>query len=78
MAGIPEGLKAYLRVPFSMIVWVMETYANNRARVKDFMSQSKPADFFKIAIAITVLAWIVIGLSAKEEDGQRLTSRGVP
>lgn len=68
-----EGLKAYLRVPFVMIVWVMETYTKNRERVKSFMAKPRTAQVFKTAVVLTALVWIVIGLTANEEQGQRFT-----
>ena len=73
MTGLPAGLKAYLRVPFSMIVWVMETYAKNRDRFRAFMAKPRVSLAFKVMLALTVLAWIVIGFTANEEQGQRLT-----
>jgi len=73
MTGLPAGLKAYLRVPFSMIVWVMETYAKNRDRIRTFMAKPRVATAFKVMLALTALAWIIIGLTANEEQGRRLT-----
>lgn len=73
MSGMPEGLKAYFRAPFVMIVWVMETYAKNRARLRTFMKEPRNAKIFKVAVVITALAWLVIALMANEQQGQRLT-----
>ena len=73
MTGLPEGLKAYLRAPFVMIVWVMETYAQNRTRLKTFMAEPRTARVFKWAIGVTALVWLAIALMANEEQGKRLT-----
>lgn len=73
MTGLPAGLKAYLRVPFSMIVWVMETYAKNRDRLRAFMAKPRVSLAFKVLLAFTILAWVVIGFTATEEQGSRLT-----
>lgn len=73
MTGLPEGLKNYLRTPFVMIVWVMETYAKNRARLKTFMAEPRVLKTFKIAVAVTALVWIVVGFMANPEQGQRFT-----
>jgi len=74
MTGLPEGLKAYLRVPFVMIVWVMETYTLNRARLKTFMAQPRTAQVFKWAIGVTALIWLVVAMMASEQQGQRFTN----
>ena len=68
-----NAVKAYFRVPFTMIVWVMETYAKNRATSQAFMTSPRAALALKIALAITVVAWIYIGITATDEDGKRLT-----
>jgi len=73
MTGLPEGLKAYLRVPFVMIVWVMETYTKNRARLKTFMAQPRTAQMFKWAITLTALVWLAVAVMANPQQGQRFT-----
>ena len=73
MMGLPAGLKAYLRVLFALIVWVMETFAKNRDRLRDFMAKPRVSLAFKIMLALTALAWIIIGLTANDEEGRRLT-----
>lgn len=75
MTGFTEGLKSYLRVPFVMIVWFMETYAKNTTRVRIFMAKPDVIKVFKLAIAFTMLAWIVIGVMASDEDRGRLTEK---
>ncbi len=73
MTGIPNGLKNYLRVPFVMIVWVMETYAKNRERFRSFISQPRVAATLKWAIVMTAVVWIAVGFMASDEDRGRLT-----
>lgn len=73
MAGLPNGLKAYLRVPFVMIVWVMETYAKNRERLRAFLAQPRVAGTLKWAIVLTAVVWLVVGFMASDEDRGRLT-----
>ena len=73
MAGFPEGLKSYLRVPFVMIVWFMETYAKNTARLRIFMKKPRVAMAFKLAITFTVLLWVVVAMVASEDDKNRFT-----
>lgn len=73
MSGLPKGLISYLRAPFVMIVWVMETYTNNRERLKAFMAQPRTAKTFKVAITLTGLIWVAIAVMANEQQGERLT-----
>ena len=73
MTGLPEGLKNYLRTPFVMIVWVMETYAKNRARLKVFMADPRVAKTFKIAVVVTTFVWLAVAYMSNPEQGQRLT-----
>lgn len=73
MSRIPEDVKAYLRVPFVVIVWFMETYARNRAKVKALMASPSATSLLAVAILLTIGAWIMIGMNAKDEDKTRLT-----
>lgn len=73
MTGLPEGLKSYLRTPFVMIVWVMETYGKNRDRLRAFMDKPRVSLAFKVMLALTVVVWLVIGFTASEEYRHRLT-----
>ena len=73
MINLPEGLKSYLRTPFVAIVWVMDTYAHNRARLKTFMAQPRTAQVFSVAVVLTFVVWLGVALMANEEHGQRLT-----
>ena len=71
--SIPNGVKAYFRVPFVMIVWVMETYTKNRAQFKTFLAKPRVALAFKVALALTAVAWLSVALMANQKDGERLT-----
>ena len=71
--GMPQWLKSYLRQPFVMIVWFMETYAKNTARLRILMTKPGAIKAFKIAIMFTMLVWIVVGVMASDEDRGRLT-----
>jgi len=73
MTGMPEGLKNYLRTPFVMIVWVMETYAKNRTRLKAFMAQPRVSKTFKITVVVTTFVWLAVAFMASPEYSQRLT-----
>lgn len=72
MSRAIEVVKNYLRVPFIVIVWMMETYSHNRQRLRTFMAQPRTKIAFKWAITVTALAWIVIAFMARDEHGQRL------
>ena len=74
MSRLPEGLRNYLRTPFVVIVWFMETYTKNRARMKAFMAEDGAKKMFQGAIMLTVVVWVVVGLSASPEDRNRLTN----
>ncbi|PCI40812.1 MAG: hypothetical protein COB46_06170 [Rhodospirillaceae bacterium] len=71
--GIPTGVKNYFRVPFVMIVWVMETYTKNRESFREFMAKPRIAAAFKVILVLTALAWVTVAWQASEEDGSRLT-----
>ena len=73
MTGLPEGLKNYLRTPFVMIVWVMETYTKNRTRLKAFMAEPRVAKTFKIAVVVTTFVWLAVAFMASPDYSQRLT-----
>jgi len=73
MTGLPAGLKAYLRVPFVMIVWVMETYRLNRQRSKAFTARERIAKALKAVAVVTTIVWLAIAVLAKPDSGQRLT-----
>ncbi len=64
-------LKSYLRVPFAMIVWVMETFAANRGRVARFMRHPVVARVFRVLFVVTVIAWIAIAFYFGDEEAGR-------
>ena len=69
-----EFWKAYFRVPASMIVWVMETFAANRARLAAFIAQPKVATALKVLFIGTLLIWLAIAFFvADDEAGRRFT-----
>ena len=72
---MPGWLKSYLRQPFVMIVWFMETYTKNTTRLRIFMTNPGAIKAFKIAITFTMLVWIVVGFMASDEDRGRLTEK---
>jgi hypothetical protein len=70
---LPPGLIAYLRVPFVMIVWVMDTYTNNRDRFKTFMADPRVRNIYMGILVVTAVAWGSILFTATEEDKSLLT-----
>ena len=69
-----EFWKAYFRVPASMIVWVMETFAANRARLAHFISKPRVAGLLKGLFVVTLVAWLAIAFFIADEDaGRRFT-----
>lgn len=71
---LPNFVKSYLRVPFVGIVWIMETFVKNRARLKTLMAEPRVASIFKGAVVTTVLVWLVIAVMANDEQRQRLST----
>jgi len=63
--------KAYFRVPASMIVWVMETFASNRARLGAFIAKPKVASALKGLFVLTLFAWLAIAFFVADEDAGR-------
>lgn len=59
----------YLRQPFRMIVWFMETFAKNRATFKAFSGREKVASIIKTIMVVTFFGWLLVFafLSTKEE-----------
>lgn len=69
-----QWLVWYLRQPFRMIVWFMETFAKNRERMKTFMAQNRVASIFKTAVVATFVLWIgIFAFLASKEEGDRFT-----
>lgn len=64
----------YLRQPFRLIVWFMETFAKNRERLKAFMARGGVAAALKTVVIVTFLLWLgVFAFLASKEEGDRLT-----
>ncbi|MCG8389416.1 MAG: hypothetical protein MJA30_27945 [Cytophagales bacterium] len=64
----------YLRQPFVMIVWFMETFAANRARLKAFMAEPRVASWVKTIIVATFFVWLLVfAFVATQEGGDRFT-----
>jgi len=69
---IKKWLVAYLRQPFHLIVWVMETFAKNRKRVNAFMAREGVRRVFKTIVVATFFVWLaVFAFLATREDGNR-------
>ena len=67
-----DWLIAYLRQPFHMIVWVMETFAKNRKRLKAFLARDGVAGAFRTMVVATFFIWLaVFAFLATREDGNR-------
>lgn len=73
--GTGDRVKAfifwYLRQPFVTIVWFMETFARNRARVKDLMGRPMVRQAFTWMLVVTGAAWLAIALLAGDRHGER-------
>lgn len=67
-----EWLKDYLRTPFVIIVWFMETFAANRQRVKDFMEHRSSKQVLSWTLVATGVIWVAIALFADDRHGERL------
>ena len=69
-----QWLVWYLRQPFRLIVWFMETFSNNRARLAAFMAKDGVAKTVKTIIVLTFFVWLaVFAFLASDEQGQRLS-----
>lgn len=71
-AKVKSFLIWYLRQPFVMIVWFMETFSRNRQIVKDFMATPKARQVLTWVLAATGAAWLAIALLADDRHGERL------
>lgn len=73
-ATLKSWVIAYLRQPFRLIVWFMETFAKNRARLKEFMARPRVVSAFKSVVTVTLFVWIAVFiLIATHEDNDRFT-----
>ncbi|WNJ99329.1 hypothetical protein L2D14_15840 [Thalassospiraceae bacterium LMO-JJ14] len=71
---LKSWLIAYLRQPFNMIVWVMETFAKNRKRLAVFLAREKVASVFKAVVVATFFVWLgVFAFLSSSEEGDRFT-----
>jgi hypothetical protein len=71
---LKSWLIAYLRQPFHMIVWVMETFAKNRKRLAAFLAREKVAKVFKAVVVATFFVWLgVFAFLSTREEGDRFT-----
>jgi bacteriorhodopsin len=68
-AKMKSWLIAYLRQPFVMIVWFMETFKKNRMRLKAFSERQKVSSIFKTLIVTTFFVWLLIFAFLSTEDG---------
>ena len=73
MNKLLEYLIEMQRMPFRVIVAVMENFSRNRKRVRDFVRRPGIANTLKYAMMLTLLAWLVIALIFKGEEDNRLT-----
>ena len=78
MKPITNAVWAYLKtgyaIPFRVFSFFMGHFITNRNRLKAFMAQPRVATTFTIAIGLTMVVWIGIGLYASDADRGRLTS----
>ena len=70
---ILEYLIDMQRMPFRVIVAVMENFSRNRRRVRDFVRQPRIANTLKYGMMLTLLVWLVIALIFKGDEDNRLT-----
>ena len=73
MNKILEYLIDMQRMPFRVIVAVMENFSRTRKRIRDFVSQPRIASTLKFGMMLTLLVWIVIALFTMGEEDNRLT-----
>ena len=64
----------YLRQPFKMIVWFMETFAKNRKRLNELLARPGVGKVFRTVVLATFFGWLaVFALFASQEEGDRFT-----
>lgn len=69
-----DWLVWYLRQPFRLIVWFMETYAKNRERLKELLKNERAANAVKIVVVATFFVWLaVFAFLATDEQGNRFS-----
>ncbi len=67
-----EWLKDFAIAPVRLIVWFMDTYKANRARLAGRMTRPGARSAFKLVIGLTMLVWLAVWLNAGEADRGRL------
>ena len=73
-AKLKSWLIAYLRQPFVMIVWFIETFKKNRLRLKAFMEKQRVSSFVKTIIITTFFVWLLVfAFIATQDGGDRFT-----
>lgn len=73
-ATLKSWLIAYLRQPFVLIVWFMETFKKNRERLTAFMARQRVSSIIKTVIVTTFFVWLLVfGFLSTEEGGDRFT-----
>jgi len=60
------------RMPFRVIVAVMENFSRTRKRIRDFISRPRIASALKFGMLLTLLVWLVIALIYMGEEDNRL------
>jgi len=73
MNKLLEYLIEMQRMPFRVIVAVMENFSRTRKRISDFISRPRIASILKFGMLLTLLAWLVIALIYMDEEDNRLT-----
>ena len=67
-----QSLRKLFVIPARLVVFVMETFAANRGRLKAFMAKPGVARGFQAVVLLTALAWLLIALFAPDHHGERL------
>ncbi len=67
-----DWLKGLAIAPVLVIVWFMDIYKANRARLAERLTSPGARSMFKLVIGLTMLVWLVVWLTAGEADRGRL------
>lgn len=64
----------YLRQPFVLIVWFIETFKKNRERLTAFMARQQVSSIIKTVIVTTFFVWLLVfAFISTDEGGDRLS-----
>ncbi len=64
----------YLRQPFRLIVWFMETFAANREHIKAFAARQGIAATLRSVVIVTFIVWLgIFAFLSTDEAGSRFT-----